>query len=165
LTSKLFWRALRLGTGLPIPPDQSMLKIFDKHVLQNIIAIPDNAPFYPVLFAKFGLKQTTAVVKNDKRTVGTSKYTLSKMLNLASTGLIYYSFRRISVVMFLLSGVIISLLLLLVQTSPSNTLIILLLSCELIMLLVYSLVAKSYFKQHNIHTSPWLPHNISAKLL
>jgi dolichol-phosphate mannosyltransferase len=99
-TSKLFWFSIRFLTGLDIPSNQSMLKIFDRKVLNSVNQLEDTNPFYPAIFALVGYRQTIHLVKNDKRLKGKTKYSLGKMLYLAMNAILGYAYRRLSYIYF-----------------------------------------------------------------
>jgi glycosyltransferase involved in cell wall biosynthesis len=111
-SSFIFWKMLKIASGLSIPENQSMLKIFDRNILENILGQEEINPFLPIIFARAGLKQTSQYVKNDARIAGKSKYTSRKMFSLAANAIFYYSFLRV-MTLFLIGYVILNILLVL----------------------------------------------------
>jgi dolichol-phosphate mannosyltransferase len=143
--------SLGFFTGLDIPPDQSMLKIFDRKVLTKINQFHDAYPFLPVLFARTKMKQGTQLVKNDKRANGKSKYTIKKMLHLTSLAIFYYSYKRLIFFYFTFTAIIevVTLVLLFYNKQYKNEIaIVFLIILQLVLLLLtmlFSSISRSYF--------------------
>ena len=83
LTSGLFWKFIRLVSGLELIPDQSIMRVFNKSVLESLRKIKERNRFYSALFHWVGFRQTGVTVQYDERSSGSSKYSVRKLLKLA----------------------------------------------------------------------------------
>lgn len=167
-TSKFFWSLLSFFTGMYIPPDQSMLKIFDTKILKQVNAIQEATPFLPVIFAKAGMKQGTQGVKNDKRYRGKSKYTIDKLLHLTAIALFYYSFKRTSYLLFTSIGFLqlLSIWIFVLKNSYVNvTDVIVLQIAEFILIIIFVRIAAFYFSLNTKNDLPNACYEIKRKIL
>lgn len=147
-TSVLFWKLLKISSGLNIPPNQAMLKIFDRQILERVLSQEEINPFLPIIFTKSGLKQSTKVVKYDARLFGKSKYSLKKMLKLTFNATLYYSFPHI-VFYYLIFSTIFNLILCIFLFTPSiNKLTAIIFLIILILSeLIFVFLSNYYFKR------------------
>jgi dolichol-phosphate mannosyltransferase len=93
LTSRLFYWLFRRLSGLDLQPGMADFRLFDRTVVDLMVASPDHQPFFRGFAAWVGFPQAEARFVAGRRLHGRSRYTLSKMLSLALSGLIGYSAR------------------------------------------------------------------------
>lgn len=84
VTSGMFWKFIRVTSGLDLIPDQSIMRAFTKPVLNSLREITESNRFYSALFNWVGFKQIGVQVQYDDRFSGTTKYSLAKLLKLAA---------------------------------------------------------------------------------
>jgi len=82
--SKMFWRFIRLCSGLDLLPNQSIMRAFNRPVLEALRKIKESNRFYSALFNWVGFKQTGIQVQYDERASGQTKYSFRKQLKLAA---------------------------------------------------------------------------------
>ncbi len=83
----LFWSLIQKASGLPIPANQSILRIFDKHVYQAVMQFQETEKFYAGIFAFVGFEVAQIEIKRDARHSGVSKYNAGKLIGLTLTAL------------------------------------------------------------------------------
>ncbi len=82
-TSKLFWWILRRFTDVPIPAGQTMLRVLDRRIVDEMKSMRERARFVHGMMAWVGYDATTVEVEHAPRTKGHSKYNLGRMFKLA----------------------------------------------------------------------------------
>lgn len=91
ITSILFWKLINKISGLNVPENQSMLRIFNKNVHSALKEFKESSRFYAGMFAWVGYKQGICKIKNDRRKNGKSKYSFSKMFALTINATLGFS--------------------------------------------------------------------------
>lgn len=91
IPSVLFWKMIVKLSGLPITPNQMMLRIFTKKVLLSLQEFKEHNRFYAGIFTWIGFKQASVVVDVNKRYSGKSKYSFSKMAALSLNAVFGFS--------------------------------------------------------------------------
>ncbi len=81
----LFWWIIRKASGLPIPGNQSILRIFRKPVWEAVRQWRGEHKFYAGIFAYVGFTQTAVEINRDPRAYGETKYTAGKLFRLTHT--------------------------------------------------------------------------------
>lgn len=92
-TSSFFWNWIRFASGLDIPKDQAMLRLFDENVLKSLKKYPKTIPFYGGIFAHLGFNYNTIEVEQANRNEGESKYNFKRLLNLFALATLGFGFR------------------------------------------------------------------------
>jgi glycosyltransferase involved in cell wall biosynthesis len=94
----LFYRMLQNGERFRIPAGAGDFRLMDRRVVQAMLQLPERARFMKGLFAWLGFR--TAIVPFDAaaRCVGTSKFPLSRLLELASLGITSFSMKPLRMV-------------------------------------------------------------------
>jgi dolichol-phosphate mannosyltransferase len=90
-TSKLFYRIFRLLSGLDLRPGMADFRLFDRQVLEVLLAGSDHRPFFRGFAAWVGFPQADVPFRAGKRLHGASRYTMGKMLRLALSGVVGFS--------------------------------------------------------------------------
>jgi dolichol-phosphate mannosyltransferase len=90
-TSRRFYRAFSLLTGLPIDPGTSDFRLLDRTVVDQINALDEGDLFLRGLLAWMGHRRALIPYRPGRRHSGKSKYGLGKMLGLARMGVFAFS--------------------------------------------------------------------------
>lgn len=111
-TAKMFYRILNSLSTVDIPKDTGDFRLIDRKVIDAINTFPEHNKFLRGLYSYAGFKQTEYLYERKERTAGETKYTLKKMIKLASDGIIGFSYKPLTLI-FILSSIlfIISILL------------------------------------------------------
>src|SRR5262249_17234035 len=83
LTSALFWWMLQRFTDVPIPAEQTMLRLLDRRIVEELRKMHEKARFVHGRMAWIGFDTTCVEVEHAPRTKGTSKYNVRRMFKLA----------------------------------------------------------------------------------
>ena len=91
ISYKIFYRLLRMLSEHEIPVDTGDFRLMDRQVINICNAYPERNKYVRGLISWSGFKQIPFEYKRDARADGEPKYTLVKLIKLASTGLLYFS--------------------------------------------------------------------------
>src|SRR5439155_2005623 len=91
INSQLFWRAMNRLSGLRMPPNQMMLRILSRRVVNAMGEMRESARFVHGMMAWAGFRVTTVEVQHRERRAGRTKYSLTRQLKLALYALISFS--------------------------------------------------------------------------
>jgi polyisoprenyl-phosphate glycosyltransferase len=89
--SKIFWTSLNYLTGLDIPKNLAVYRIFNRKFAQEFLKYEERNRFIEGIFLTVGLKSTTLPVSQRVRFAGKSKFNFNKKMNLALTAMIDFS--------------------------------------------------------------------------
>lgn len=101
LTAKLFYKILNKLSDISIPKDTGDFRLIDKKVVNAINTFPEHNKFLRGLFSYTGFKQIEFLYERDPRSAGKTKYTLKKMIKLASDGIIGFSYKPLKLILIL----------------------------------------------------------------
>lgn len=90
-TAWAYYRTLDKLSGGFIPKDTGDFRLIDRKVLNTMNGMPEHNRFLRGMGAWVGYKQCALEYERDERAAGETKYTLKKMLRLASDGIIAFS--------------------------------------------------------------------------
>ena len=90
-TAWAYYRALDKLSGGYIPKDTGDFRLIDRCVIDAMNAMPEHNRFLRGMGAWVGFRQCALEYERDERAAGQTKYTLKKMLKLASDGIIAFS--------------------------------------------------------------------------
>ncbi len=90
-TSKYFYILFSYISNLPIEEGSADFRLIDKKVVEKINSLKENDIFLRGMFNWLGFKSTFIEYMPNKRFSGTTKYTMKKMVKLASTGMTSFS--------------------------------------------------------------------------
>jgi undecaprenyl-phosphate 4-deoxy-4-formamido-L-arabinose transferase len=82
VASRIVNRAARRATGVTMHDYGCMLRAYRRHVVDAMLQCHERSTFIPVLANSFARKATEIEVHHAERTVGQSKYSLWKLINL-----------------------------------------------------------------------------------
>jgi glycosyltransferase involved in cell wall biosynthesis len=89
--ASLFYHLLNQLSEVPLPVDTGDFRIIDRKIINAFNALRENNKYIRGLIGWMGFKQTPFHYERDARFAGSTKYTLRKMVRLASTGIFYFS--------------------------------------------------------------------------
>lgn len=90
-SAKAFYRILNRITSTDIPQDVGDFRLVDAKVVDALRAMPERDRFLRGLFSWVGFKQTIVHYDRHERFAGKTKYTMLKMLKLATDGIVGFS--------------------------------------------------------------------------
>lgn len=87
-TASVYYKFLSKITDFPVPRDTGDFKLYDRVVINSILAMPEKDKYIRGLASWVGFKQTFVDYSRVERVAGDSKYTLKKMVKLAKRGIV-----------------------------------------------------------------------------
>lgn len=106
-TARGYYRLLRKFSSIEIPAAAGDFRLADRRVIDAFRAMPEQNRFVRGMFAWLGFRQIAVPYAAPTRFAGSSKYTLGKMIRLATDGLISFSTRPLRLALdvgFVVSG-------------------------------------------------------------
>jgi dolichol-phosphate mannosyltransferase len=91
LVYHLFYRLLRSLASIEIPLDTGDFALVDRHVIDRLKALPERTRFLRGLRTWVGSRQLGIEYVREARSLGESKYPLTKLLKLAFDGIVSFS--------------------------------------------------------------------------
>lgn len=88
LTAYCYYRFLRKITNMDIPTDTGEFKLYDRKVVESILALPEHNRYLRGLATWVGYKQTFVEFDRPERSAGVTKWTVKKMVRLAEDGIL-----------------------------------------------------------------------------
>jgi glycosyltransferase involved in cell wall biosynthesis len=92
-TARTFYRVLQKLSSFDIPNAAGDFRLADRRVIEAFRAMPERNRFVRGMFAWLGFRQVAVPYAAPTRFAGSSKYTVRKMIRLATDGLISFSTR------------------------------------------------------------------------
>ena len=90
-TAKIFYQLLNKLSDVPMPLNTGDFRVVDRKVINAFNALPENTKYIRGLISWMGFKQIPYYYERDPRFAGLTKYSLTKMIRFASTGIFYFS--------------------------------------------------------------------------
>lgn len=97
LTAKMFYNLLNKLSDIEIPKNTGDFRLADRKVVDVINSLPEHNKFLRGLFSWVGFKQIPLEYNRMERASGKTKYSLSKMMKLASDGITSFSTKPLRV--------------------------------------------------------------------
>lgn len=91
VTSRAYYRLFSLMCGVPIEPGMADFRLLDRAVVEEIRGMREGHLLFRALLVWMGFPSATVEFTVEPRYAGHTKYTLRKMLKLASDGLLSFS--------------------------------------------------------------------------
>lgn len=107
ITSELFYKLIN-WLGVKIKPNHSEFRLISSRALNMIDMYRENNLFLRGLFYELGLKTAYVNYEIKEREFGKSKFSISKLIKLASTGIVSYSTKPLRIIFFL--GLIVAII-------------------------------------------------------
>ena len=142
-TAKMFYKILNNLSSVNIPKDTGDFRLIDKKVAEAINNLPEHNKFLRGLYSFTGFKQTEYLYERKARFAGETKYSLKKMIKLASDGIIGFSYKPLTLILilsiFMIVIAITSLICLLIWIKNYLLFLIIFMSCFTTSLILLSL--------------------------
>jgi dolichol-phosphate mannosyltransferase len=91
LSAKLFYVLMNRLSDVPMPLNAGDFRVIDRKVIDAFNALPENTKYIRGLISWMGFKQMPYYYEREPRFAGSSKYSLAKLIRLASTGIFGFS--------------------------------------------------------------------------
>jgi dolichol-phosphate mannosyltransferase len=107
VTARVYYRVLHKLASVEIPAAAGDFRLIDRRVVEAFRAMPERNRFVRGMFAWLGFRQVAVPYAVPTRFAGSSKYTLRKMIRLATDGLVSFSTRPLRLALdlgFVVSG-------------------------------------------------------------
>ena len=91
MTADLFYRLLGRLSEVDIPRNVGDFRLVDRKALDAFLAMPERDRFVRGMFAWIGFRQAVVKFHRPPRVAGETKYSLTKMLRLAISGVVSFS--------------------------------------------------------------------------
>jgi Glycosyltransferases involved in cell wall biogenesis len=91
LTASLFYRSMNYLSEVKFPVDTGDFRLIDRAVMNEFCKFKEKGKYIRGIISWVGFKQVPFYYKREARFAGETKYPLRKMLNFASTALLYFS--------------------------------------------------------------------------
>ena len=98
-TAKMFYKILNGLSSVNIPKDTGDFRLIDRKVAEVINELPEHNKFLRGLYSFSGFKQTEFLYERKARYAGETKYSLKKMIKLASDGIIGFSYKPLTLIL------------------------------------------------------------------
>ena len=91
LSAKIFYRCLNFLSETELPVDTGDFRLIDKSVICEFNRFHEKGKYIRGLISWVGFKQVPFYYERDPRFAGETKYSLAKMIKLATTSVLYFS--------------------------------------------------------------------------
>jgi dolichol-phosphate mannosyltransferase len=91
LSAKLFYIILNKLSEVPLPADTGDFRIIDRKIIEAFNGLKENNKYIRGLISWMGFKQTPYYYEREARRGGSTKYTLKRMVRLATIAIFYFS--------------------------------------------------------------------------
>lgn len=93
ITAKIYYSLIRLITNLEVQDSAADFRLISKKVVMTLRSLPAGPKVFRLLIPSLGFASAKCEFTADKRYAGKSKYSLSKMLGLATSSVVSFSIR------------------------------------------------------------------------
>jgi dolichol-phosphate mannosyltransferase len=90
-TASVFYNLINRLSEVPLPVDTGDFRVIDRRIIDAFNALSENNKYIRGLISWLGFKQIPFYYDRDPRFAGSPKYTLKKLVHLATTGIFYFS--------------------------------------------------------------------------
>ncbi len=107
-TAGLFYKLINFLSDTPIPDNIGDYRLLDKEVVGFLNQLPERSRFLRGLVAWGGFKEDYVYFEREKRAIGETHYTISKMFNFAIEGITSFSVKplRLAVYFGFITGIV-----------------------------------------------------------
>lgn len=92
-SAKMFYRFLNYMTERPIPQDTGDFRILNRNVLDAFRNLPEHNKYIRGIISWMGFSQAPYYYHRKERAAGETKYSMSKMIRLATDAIQYFSYK------------------------------------------------------------------------
>lgn len=97
MTSKIFYKILNLFSEIRIDPGSADFRLLDRKVVDVLKEMPEHDPFLRGIIKWVGFRQTVIPFVPEKRYAGKTKYSLSRKIRFAASGITSFSTKPLKV--------------------------------------------------------------------
>ncbi|MGI8962524.1 MAG: glycosyltransferase family 2 protein [Bryobacteraceae bacterium] len=90
-TARIFYRLINSLSDVPIPPDTGDFRLLDRKAVEAIKSMPERHRLLRGMCSWIGFRQYGLKYPRGPRVAGTTKYPLTRMINLALDGIVSFS--------------------------------------------------------------------------
>ncbi|MGE0827107.1 MAG: glycosyltransferase family 2 protein [Candidatus Binatia bacterium] len=90
-TAKAFYRVFNHVSDFPVPSDTGYFRLMDRRVVEAFLSMPERDRFIHGMVSWVGFRQEPVGYRRERRSAGTTKYHLGKMLGVALNGIVSFS--------------------------------------------------------------------------
>lgn len=99
LSAKFYYKLINRLSEVPLPKDTGDFRLVDRRVINEFKQLREKNKYVRGLISWVGFKQCPFYYNRAPRLLGQTKYPLRKMLKFASTGLLYFTKKPLSIAM------------------------------------------------------------------
>lgn len=100
-SAKIFYRFLNFLSEIRLPVDTGDFRLVDKNIIREFNRMREKGKYIRGLIAWMGFKQVPFYYEREARFAGETKYSLSKMIKLATTSMLYFSKKPLKIAIYL----------------------------------------------------------------
>lgn len=100
-SAKIFYRFLNFLSEIKLPVDTGDFRLVDKNIIREFNRMREKGKYIRGLIAWMGFKQVPFYYEREARFAGETKYSLSKMIKLATTSMLYFSKKPLKIAIYL----------------------------------------------------------------
>jgi polyisoprenyl-phosphate glycosyltransferase len=101
ISAKIYYKLINTLSDTPLPLDTGDFRLIDKKVIAEFKALTEKNKYIRGIISWIGFKQVPIYYVRESRMAGETKYPLSKMIRLATTGLLYFTKKPLKLTMSL----------------------------------------------------------------
>lgn len=101
LFSRMFWLVLNNLTGLDIPKNLAVMRVFNRKFAEAFLRYPERIRFIEGVFMHIGLRRAVFVIPNRPRFAGRSKFNITRKMRLAFNAILAFSDRPLKMTVLL----------------------------------------------------------------
>ena len=97
ITAKLFYKIINRLSDVPLPKDTGDFRLIDRMVIEEFKNLKEKNKYIRGLISWIGFKQCPFYYERAPRLAGQTKYPFTKMFRFATTGLLYFTKKPLSI--------------------------------------------------------------------
>jgi polyisoprenyl-phosphate glycosyltransferase len=97
ITAKIYYKLINYMSDVDLPKDTGDFRLIDKKVIDEFRKLHEKNKYIRGLISWIGFKQCPFYYEREPRLSGETKYSFSKMIKFASTGLIYFTKKPLAI--------------------------------------------------------------------
>ena len=97
ITAKLFYKIINRLSDVPLPKDTGDFRLIDRMVIEEFKNLKEKNKYIRGLISWIGFKQCPFYYEREPRLAGQTKYPFTKMFRFATTGLLYFTKKPLSI--------------------------------------------------------------------
>lgn len=101
VSANLFYRILNRLSSVPIPVDVGDFRLLDRKAVDTLKKMPERDRYIRGMVSWVGFKQTSVDYTRDPRTAGETKYSIRKLISMALSGILSFSYKPLRLATYL----------------------------------------------------------------